>query len=227
MDHNTPPRRIYLYADETGNLDYGGSPNPQGGGASTYFGVGTATFITEDYGEDLLNGLHLRAEATKNGIHLPKGFHACEDSNKTRSEMFAEIQRQSPRIDTTFLYKANAYQYVRDAGPLRLYKMAFFLHLKEIALQVSEPDDELFVITAEFGTKRTSLEAQAAVKEVCAQIKRNITLCVWSARSSWGLQVADYALWAVQRNLEGKKCTWYAPCIKPHLTSTFFPWGQP
>ena len=46
--------------------------------------------------------------------------------------MFAEIQRQSPRIDTTFLYKANAYQYVRDAGPLRLYKMAFFLHLSPL-----------------------------------------------------------------------------------------------
>lgn len=122
--------RAYLYADETGNLDY---------------------------------ELHLRAEATKNGIHLPKGFHACEDSNQTRSEMFAEIQRQSPQIGTTVLYKANAYQYVRDAGPLRLYTMAFFLHVKEIALHVSEPNDELFVITAEFGTKQNALRMVSSI----------------------------------------------------------------
>lgn len=47
---------------------------------------------------------------------------------------------------------------------IRWRSFSTFLHLKEITLQVSEPDDELFVIPAEFGTQRTSLEAQAAVK---------------------------------------------------------------
>lgn len=224
---NPTPQRIYLYADETGNLDYEGSPNPQGGGASTYFGFGTATFTTANHGDDLLSGLHLRANATKHGIHLPRGFHACDDSSKTRNEMFSEIKRQAPIIDTTFLYKANAYPNVRAEGPLRLYKMALFLHLKEVALNVSNPDDELFVVIAEFGTKQISAAARAAVEDVCSQINRKITLCVWSARSSWGLQVADYALWAVQRNLEGKRCTWYEPCVKPTLRSTFLPWGRP
>lgn len=147
-------KRIYLYADETGNLDYEGSPNPKGGGASTYFGFGTATFTTKNHGDDLLGGLQLRTEIAKKEINLTKGFHACDDSNKTRSEMFAEIQKQAPRFDTTFLYKANAYPNIKRAGPMRLYKMAWFLHLKEIAVRVSEPEDELFVIVAEFGTKR-------------------------------------------------------------------------
>ncbi len=146
------PNRIYLYADETGNLDYAGSPNPRGGGASTYFGFGTATFSTGSHGEDLLSGLHLRAKCAKAGIKLTKGFHACDDSNKTRSEMFAEIQKQAPRFDTTFLLKSNAYPSIKAAGPMRLYKMAWYLHLKDIALKVSEPGDELFVVVAEFGT---------------------------------------------------------------------------
>nr|DAU54435.1 MAG TPA: hypothetical protein [Caudoviricetes sp.] len=30
-----------------------------------------------------------------------------------------------------------------------------------------------------------------------------------------------------QRHLEGKKCTWFDPCIKPSLASLFTPWGQP
>lgn len=220
-------KRIYLYADETGNLDYQGSPNPQGGGASTYFGFGTATFTTENHGDDLLGGLHLRAQMANKDVKLTKGFHACDDSNKTRSEMFTEIQKQAPRFDTTFLYKANAYPTIKNAGPMRLYKMAWFLHLKEIAVRVAEPDDELFVIVAEFGTKRVRKTAYEAVKDVCEQINRDITLCVWTAPSSWGLQVADYGLWAVQRHLEGKKCSWFNPCIKPNLASLFTPWGQP
>ena len=220
-------KRVYLYADETGNLDYTGTPNPQGGGASTYFGFGTATFSTEHHGDNLLQGLHLRALCAKQNIKLTRGFHAVDDSARTRNEMFQEIKRQAPRFDTTFLYKSNAYESVKQAGPMRLYKMAWYLHLKEIALQVSRPEDELFVIVAEFGTKGIRKAAFEAVHEVCQQIKRNITLCVWTSQSAWGLQVADYGLWAVQRHLEGKKCSWYEPCIEPTLASTFTPWGRP
>lgn len=220
-------KRVYLYADETGNLDYEGSPNPQGGGASTYFGFGTATFDTKNHGDDLLAGLHLRAKGAKAGIKLTKGFHACDDSNKTRNEMFSEIKNQAPRFDTTFLYKSNAYQNVKEQGPMRLYKMAWYMHLKQIALQVSEPNDELYVVVAEFGTKGFRQAAHDAVSDVCNQINRNITLCVWTAQSAWGLQVADYGLWAVQRHLEGRQCSWYKPCIEPTLQSIFTPWGQP
>lgn len=219
------PKRVYLYADETGNLDYDGQPNPNGGGASTYFGFGTATFDTADHGDDLLNGLHLRAHCSKAGIRLTKGFHACADSNRTRNEMFPEIKKQAPRFDATFLYKANAYPYIKAEGPMRLYELAWFLHLKRVALQVSDPEDELFVVVAEFGTKGIRNAAFQAVEDVCAQINRNITLCVWTAQSSWGLQVADYGLWAVQRNLEGKNCSWFQPCIQPTLSSLTFPWG--
>lgn len=221
------PNRIYLYADETGNLDYNGTPNPQGGGASTYFGFGTAAFKTENHGNDLLQGLHLRASRSKEGIKLARGFHAVDDSQKTRNEMFRLIKHQAPRFDATFLYKSNAYPSVRNKGPMHLYKLAWYLHLKEIALQVSEPGDELYVIVAEFGTKGIRTAAYEAVSEVCTQVNRDITLCVWTAQSAWGLQVADYGLWAVQRHLEGKNCSWYEPCIEPTLASLFTPWGRP
>ena len=174
-------KRVYLYADETGNLDYEGTPNPRGGGASTYFGFGTAAFDTQHHGDDLLQGLHLRASCAKEGISLAKGFHAVDDSSRTRNEMFHLIQEQAPRFDTTFLMKANAYAGVRVDGPMRLYKLAWFLHLKQVALQVSRPEDELYVVVAEFGTKSTRRAASEAVADVCAQINRNITLCVDSA----------------------------------------------
>ncbi len=216
---------IYLYADETGNLDYDGSPNPHGGGASTYFGFGTATF-TGDHGAHLLEGLHLRAAHEKAGTKLPNGFHACNDSHRTRSAMFRTIQNQRPRFDTTFLYKKNAYDSVKQQGGLYLYKLAWFQHMKTIARQVASPDDDLYVITAEFGTKRIHRAVDEALQDVCAQIDRNITLCVWRSASSWGLQVADYGLWATQRVLEGRTCSWFAQCIEPTLESVFTPWGR-
>lgn len=140
--------------------------------------------------------------------------------------MFRLIKEQAPRFDATFLEKANAYSDVKDKGPMYLYRLAWFIHLKKIALEVSEPDDELFVIVAEFGTKSIRRAAFEAVEKVCEQIDREITLCVWTAQSAWGLQVADYGLWAVQRRLEGKECSWYEPCIEPTLASLFLPWRK-
>jgi hypothetical protein len=216
---------IFMYVDETGNLDYNGSPSAAGGGASTYFGFGTAVF-TGDQGPNLEQGLRLRAELEAGGLNLRQGFHAVNDSARTRSAVFPVIAKQGPRFDTTLLCKANAYPYVRAEGEMRLYKLAWYMHFKHVAQKVSTRSDRLFVIAAEFGTAARRTQAKAALEEVCRQVDRNIILCVWSASTSWGLQVADYGLWAVQRTLEGKTCTWYDPYVKPTLATTFFPWGQ-
>ncbi|MDO5504483.1 MAG: DUF3800 domain-containing protein, partial [Actinomycetia bacterium] len=107
-----------------------------------------------------------------------------------------------------------------------LYRMAWYQHMKEIALQVANPSDRLFVIAGSFGTHRRLTEAKSALREVCDQIDRQITLCVWDSSSSWGLQVADYGLWAVQRHLSGQRCTWYSSHVEPTLRSLYTPWGR-
>lgn len=214
---------VYLYADETGNLDFEGHGKD---GASEYFGFGTAVF-NGDHGDALMEGLKLRAEASSHGIHMARGFHAVDDSAPTRSEMFSLIGRQAPRFDTTFLFKANAYPSVLEhADPqMRLYKLAWFLHLRKVALWVCEPEDTLHVIVGTFGTRKRQIQAEAALEDVCRQVDRTINLCVWESATSWGLQVADYALWATHRILRGSSCRWFAPCIKPTLRTTFTPWG--
>lgn len=100
------------------------------------------------------------------------------------------------------------------------------LHFKEIARQIASKGDRLIVVAGTFGTHKRRAQAEAALADVCSQIDRDITLCVWDAASSWGLQVADYALWAVHRDLEGRVCDWYEPYVKPHLESVFTPWGR-
>lgn len=211
-----------MYADETGDLDMTGLP-----GTSRYFGFGTAVF-EGDHGRELMQGLQLRAELEQGGVNLPRGLHAKNDSHRTRDDVFDLIRLQSPRFDTTFLYKANAYGRVKDAGPTRLYKLAWYLHFKEIALRVSKPGDTLYVVAASLTTHRKTMNARDALSEVCVQTAggRQIVLCIWDAPTAWGIQVADYGLWAVQRVLEGRPCKWYDDCVQPTLRTTFMPWGQ-
>ncbi|WP_211658230.1 DUF3800 domain-containing protein [Phytoactinopolyspora halophila] len=214
---------VYMYADETGNLDYEGGSDKQG--ASTYFGFGTAVFHGE-HGEELWQGQQLRADLAHHGLQLPRGFHAVNDTTRTRNQMFGLIKNQAPRFDMTFLCKSNAYSSVRRQGEMYLYKMAWFLHFKEIATQVAARDDTLYAIVSSLGTNARATAAKTAIEDVCGQVNREIVLCVWDCSTAWGLQVADYGLWAAQRVLEGKRCTWYEPCVRPTLKSFFTPWGQ-
>lgn len=213
---------IYLYADETGNLDYDADGKK---GATDYFGFGTAVY-EGDHGDALMEGLRLRASVEHGGVSLERGFHAKDDSWKTRGEMFDVIAAQAPRFDTTFLLKANAYDRIREAGEMRLYKMAWYLHFKEVALQVSSKDDTLWAIVGTFGTKARARQARHALSDVCDQVRHDVRLCVWPSRSSWGLQVADYALWATHRNLTGQPCESFASAIEPSTVTRFTPWGE-
>lgn len=218
--------KVYIYADETGNLDY----EVEKAGASEYFGFGTAVFDAA-HPDALWGGLRLRArlaagENGRPGVGLPKGFHAIQDTIPTKVAVFKEIARQAPRFDSTFLLKRNAQAHVRAAGSMRLYKMAWYLHFKYIAQRVSNPGDTLIVIVASFGTKARQTEAQAALEDVCRQMNRKFVLCVWDASTAWGLQVADYGLWAIQRDLESRSGTWYADYIDELCESVFAPWGR-
>jgi hypothetical protein len=217
---------IYIYADETGNLDY----SPAGiSRASSYFGFGTAIF-TGHHGEELWRGLALRSRVERGDGHghvtIRNGFHAVRDSNRTRAEMFNEIANQSPRVDATLLLKRNAFPEVVRKGEMYLYKLAWYLHFQALAPCVSEPGDHLFVIVATLGTKKRQTQARKALHEVCTQMNRDFTLCTWDAGTSWGLQVADYALWSIQRRQEGSPGTWWHDYVKNHTHHVNFPWGD-
>jgi len=213
---------VYMFADETGNLDYNVS-----GGGSKYFGIGTATWRV-DHGAHLMQATQLRFKHAGQGIDLPSGYHAKDDSHSTRAEVYKVIADQSPRFDTTFLAKANAYPNVRARGDSYLYQMAWYLHFKEVAKRVTDSGDTLHVAVATLGTKARKRAFQQAINEVClyhAPSWCKVVVAHWDSATSWGLQVADYGLWAVQRDLErGDDAFMWA--VRPTLSSCFLPWGR-
>lgn len=213
---------VFVYADETGNFDYDAAGKE---GATAYFGFGTAIF-EGDHSDALWMGHILRATLETDGHGLPKGFHAKNDGWEIRSPMLSALALQTARIDATFLYKANAYDYVRARGWQGLYKYAWYMHLKYLCRYVLSPDDHLYVVVATLGTNKKQTLARQFVQDVCDQMPQDITLCIWDAATSWGLQVADYALWAVNRHLEGRELRAYDRDVAPLVKTCYTPWGR-
>lgn len=63
-------------------------------------------------------------------------------------ETYQLIATQAPRFDTTFLAKDKAYPSLKDRGPVRLCKLAWYLHFKEIVRQESCPGDAIHATPA-------------------------------------------------------------------------------
>lgn len=210
---------VYMYADETGTLDYGGG--------SRYFGIGTATWQT-DPAAYLWQGERMRFGHAAAGVECLKGYHAKDDSRVTRTEVYQVIKDQAPRFDTTFLAKANAYPQVSARGQTYLYQLAWYLHFKEIARQVTGGGDTLHVAVATLGTAARRTAFKRAIDNVCQQVAPwlgNMVVAHWESATCWGLQVADYGLWAVQRRLERGDDQWMW-AVQPTLASEFLPWGR-
>ncbi len=186
----------YVFADEAGNFDFSNGP-----GASRYFILCTIAADDCGVGDALLN---LRRDLGWKGIHLDRVFHATEDPQAVRDEVFELLSDFNFRIDATILEKCKAQPHLRTPGDL--YKMAWFLHFKYVARKVCRPIDSLFVAASSLGTKAERGAFHAAVDDVVRQVApcASHRVAFWPTDSDPCLQVADYCTWAIQRKWERK-----------------------
>lgn len=108
----------YVFADEAGNFDFSQKPS-----ASRYFVLCTVTMDTCAAGDKVLS---LRRELGWRGVHLEQVFHASDDPQAVRDEMFALLGAEDIRVDATVLEKRKAQPHLQSERDL--YKMAWFLH---------------------------------------------------------------------------------------------------
>jgi hypothetical protein len=187
-------RRLYLFADEAGNFDFS-----LGRGASQYFILGSITVESPDIGADLLA---LRRELAWDGHGLESAFHATDDLQVVRDQVFELVRGADLRVDATILDKRKTQpQFSEDAEAF--YKLAWYLHMKHVAPRITRRDDQLMVVAATLSTRKR----RRVVRESLADVVQQTTRCRWQvahwpAESDPCLQIADYCTWAIQRAYE-------------------------
>lgn len=209
---------LYLYLDETGELSLSDS---------SYFGLGQATFRGET-GSQEWEGKKLRFDLERDGVRLPKGFHAKNDKESTREKVVDLIARHAPRFDITLLHKRCVPEELKRAvlaGEIDLYRLAWEKHFIYQATYLLRPSDRVFVVAASLSEHpKKQAAATSAIQAVLKRFpKLDITLCIWDSSTSWGLQVADYGLWVVQRDLRLGYCKHFK-AISPLIGSVYSPW---
>jgi len=185
---------IEVWGDESGNDDFGAT-------GSRYFIV--ATIVTTDpaLASDLIA---LRRVLTLQGHPLHDGFHATEDLQAVRDQVFALLAQKEIRFDATIYLKSSVYDKVKK-NTNNFYKWAWFYHLRYVLPRVVPQDATPFIGMATLGTrKRRTLLAEAIRDFVNQSLPgRRIRPAYWSCASHPCLQAADYYTWAVGKLYEG------------------------
>lgn len=190
-----PMARIHVFADEAGNFDF-----RRVNGASRYFIL--TTVACEDCGI-AAKLLDLRRVLAWNALAVDKPFHASEDKQAVRDEVFRTLEECEFRVDATILDKYKAQSHLRS-DPVRFYRTAWQLHFNYIASRIARAEDEMMVLASSQKTRGKQASFCSAVDGVVQQVRPNAKqrIVMWDAATDPGLQIADYCCWAIQRKWE-------------------------
>ncbi len=168
--------------------------------------------------------LHSGAISGGGGQHLDRVFHATEDPQAVRDEVFALLVDMDCWVDATILEKRKAQPHLREEASL--YKMAWYLHFKHLAWTMRS-SDRLFVAASSLGTKKARGALHTAVDDVVRQLSPcdSHRVAFWPAESDPCLQVVDYCTWAIQRKWERTDSRSHA-LIAPKIRSEFDAWER-
>lgn len=212
--------RVHLFGDEAGDLAFKPPAPP---GISRYFIIGTVAMDDCSIAEELTA---LRRELAWNGVHLDE-FHATVDKQRVRDRVYDIISQHDLRFDATILDKRKAFPYTYS-DPLYFYKLAWYLHFKDIAPAIVDSKDELLVVASSLQIKRKKKTTKAAVHKAVTEVVNQVSPtvichCAFTpAKTDPCLQVADYMTWAVQRKFEMDDSRSY-DLIGPQVGSIYQP----
>jgi hypothetical protein len=189
-----PPGHIGIWGDEAGNLDFAAT-------GSKYFIV--CSIVTAAGGTIAADLLGLRNGLALDGVELlADGFHATEDAQVVRDQVFALLAGRQVRADASVYRKSRVYDYIRKRTDREdyFYKLAWYLHFRDVLPEVVPSGARPLIVTATLSTRKRRQLHAAAIRDVVQQSVGAIARphCAhWSAASHPLLQAADYYTWAV------------------------------
>ena len=187
--------RSYIFSDEAGCFTF-----EKDGRASRYFVVCTVQLPDCSIGDGLLR---LRRDMIWRNLPVKEIFHATEDRQEVRDEVYAYIAKHDFRIDVTLLDKPKAQPQTRQTDD-RFYKTAWYFHFKHVGPALLAGHTEAQITAAAIGTKKGQAVFTSAVNDVLQQVVQRQQWKTFFPRSVSEpcLQVADYCAWAIQRKWE-------------------------
>jgi hypothetical protein len=190
---SSPHRRLYLFLDEAGNLDFSR-------GGTRYFLLGCVTKERPFRAYQELT--ELKYDLIEQGIGL-EYFHAAEDKQATRNRVFDIIHRHlaGVRVDALLVEKCKTAPALQVEERFYAHMLGNLLHL--ILAQHHLPDfAEVIVFTDRLPVQRKRGAVEKAVKlTLAAQLPTGTRYRVLhhDSKSNSDLQIADYCTWAVYR----------------------------
>ena len=205
---------LYVFLDEGGNFDF----SPTG---TKYF---TLTSVTKARPFQIAPVLdHLKYDLIETGLDL-QFFHATEDRQAVRDQVFNAIQRfmVSLRIDSLIVEKSKAGPALRDEQRFYPEMLGYLLRylLNDHLLKSVE---EVIVITDNIPVKKKANAIEKTVKHTLKKMlptQMKYRILHHASKSSFGLQVADYCNWAIFRKWERGDTRSY-DLIKERVKSEF------
>lgn len=187
--------RALIFSDEAGCFAFNKGPR-----ASKYFMVCTVLLPSAAIGDKLLE---LRRDMLWRKLPLRPFFHATEDKQAVRNEVYELLAKEDFRIDVTILEKSKAQPQTRP-DQQTFYKYAWYYHFKHVGPALLKGATEAHIFAASIGTNKGQAAYTAAVNDVMQQtVQRQqwVTAFPQSVAEPC-LQVADYCAWAIQRKWE-------------------------
>lgn len=209
--------RKYLFADEAGCFTFNRSNN-----VSTYFIICTVVADNLGFAADLVK---LRRKMIWNNENVKDYFHATEDRQDIRDQVFDVIKQYPLTIQATICEKAKAKPSI-TTNKARFYKYPWYYQFKHaIAPQMSR-GDELLITAASIGTKKERATFCGELDDVMAQtVRARWAVDFRPSQCDPCLQVADYCAWAIQRKWERGDTRSY-DLIKHQVTYEYDLWQR-
>lgn len=208
--------RAFIFSDEAGCFVFKRNDR-----ASRYFLVCTIALEDCSIGDGLLS---LRRDMVWRRLPVKETFHATEDKNEVRKEVYDFIAQHDFRVDVTLLDKPKAQPHIRNSE-VNFYKYAWYYHFKHVGPSLLKDKTEAHITAASLGTKKGQAIYTAAVNDVLQQTiqRQQWTTCFPRSVAEPCLQVADYCAWAIQRRWERGDEKWYET-IKDKVATEYDLW---
>lgn len=187
--------RAFIFSDEAGCFTFERNDR-----ASRYFMVCTIAVPDCSVGDGLLQ---LRRELVWRRLPVGEEFHATEDVQAVRDEVYRYISGLDFRVDVTLLEKSKAQPQTRESKE-QFYKTAWYFHFKHVGPQLLREKTEAYICAASIGTKKGQAVYTSAVNDVLQQVVQRQQWATFFPRAIAEpcLQIADYCAWAIQRKWE-------------------------